>query len=299
MTLALIAARDARIDERGAVLLEGLSFEADGARVGLLGNFAPVFALFARRATLARGSVTVLGRPAESAVATNTLGLAPLDPVAPEPWTCLEYLSTSAGLLGLSRRAANRTAEEALGAIDSAALGKRKIATLSDVERRLLFVAHALLGAPPAIFVENPLARLPDDAAAVLREALERAAAGRRLIVSVTSPAGAGPELNLLASMDRIVAMEGGAVVAVGPPDEALSPSPRCVVRTARKGRALAEILAARGFRIDAETDPPEEAARFVVHLPAGATTMSVVEVALEVDAPLLELVPVGLDPPG
>jgi hypothetical protein len=73
VTAALLSCSDARIDADGAVLLDALSFEADGARVGLLGGFSPLFRLFSRTAVLLRGSVQVLGSDAESAVAWNQL----------------------------------------------------------------------------------------------------------------------------------------------------------------------------------------------------------------------------------
>ena len=299
MTSALISARDARIDADGAVLLDSLSFEADGARVGLLGAFGPLFRLFSSRAELSRGSVDVLGRAARLAVATNVLGLAPLDPVLPERWTVADYLVASAGLIGLSRRASKGAAADALETVEVRTLAKRKIATLSAVERRIALIAHALLGAPQAILIERPLAQLSDDDAGVVRIAVERAAVGRRLLVMVDAPAGLGPELNLLSAMDRVAVLEAGAIVAVGPPSEALAPSPRCVVRTGRHAPALIDALGRRGLRVEPTDEAGAEAARLVVFLPAGATAMTIVEAALEVEAPLLELVPVGLEPPG
>jgi len=295
----LLRCSDARIDAHGSVLLDALTFEADGARVGLLGAFGPLFRLFARRADLSRGTVEVLGRPAASAASTNQIGLAALDPVLPEPWTALDYLTASAGLLGLARRAAARTALAALELVGAGGLAKRKIATLATAERRVVLLAHAVIGHPPAIFVERPLSGLSEEDAGTVQRALELATHGRRLIASVESPAGVGPELNLLSQMDRVVVMEGSAVVAVGPPEEALRPSRRCVVFTTRRAPALVNLLVERGLRVERTDDPSAEAGRLVVHLPEGADTMTIVDAALEVEAPLLELVSVGLDPPG
>lgn len=299
MTAALLSCSDARIDAGGAVLLDALSFEAEGARVGLVGDFSPLFRLFSRNAVLARGSVHVLGCPAESAVATTRLGLAPGEPLLPEPWKVLDYLAASAGLMGLHRRAALRTARDALELLESGPLAKQKIGTLGTVERRIMLIAHAVLGHPPAVFLDRPLARLSDEGSAEVRAALERAAHGRRLIVSVESPAGVGAELNLLTTMDRIVVMRASTVVAVGPPEETLKPSPRCVVVAARHTPALANALVERGLRVERPDDPESDAGRLVVHLPEGKTAMVIAEAALEVEAPLLELVSVGLDPPG
>ena len=298
MTAALLTCRDARIDADGAMLLDGLSFEIDGARIGLVGAFGALFRLLSHRAVLSRGSIDVLGQEALSAVRTNTIGVAPFETVLPEPWTVLAYLTESARLMGLGRWSAAQCARAALDALDLGVLGKRKIGTLGAVERRSVIVAHAALGDPTAIFVECPLAGLAEDGAAEVRSILERAANGRRLVASVTSPAGVGAELNLLAAMDRVVVMQAGTVVALGPPAEALTPSPRCVVRALRGARALTEALTSRGFRVEAEDDGTDSG-RLVVHLGGGATAMTIVDAALDVDAPLLELVPVGLDPPG
>jgi ABC-2 type transport system ATP-binding protein len=299
VTAPLLRCSDARIDSHGSVLLDALTFEADGARIGLLGAFGPLFRLFSKSAELSRGSVDVLGCPAASAASRNQIGLAALDPVLPEPWAVGEYLAASAGLLGLSKRTAVRSGLEALDLVGAGNLAKRKIATLSGVERRVVVVAHAVVGQPPAIFVDRPLAGLSEDAAGDLQNALELASHGRRFIVSVETPAGVGPELNLLSAMDRVVVMEGSAVVAVGPPAEALQPSRRCVVFTARHAPALVNLLVERGLRVERVEDAAAEAGRLVVHLPEGATAMTIVDAALEVEAPLLELVPVGLDPPG
>jgi len=299
VTAPLLRCSDARIDAQGSVLLDALTFEADGARVGLLGAFGPLFRLLARNAELSRGTVDVLGCPASEAAGKNQIGLAPLDPVLPEPWTVIEYLTASAGLLGLSRRAAARTARDALELVGTAGLAKRKITTLATAERRAVLIAHAVVGRPPAIFVERPLSGLSDQDAGVVQKVLELATHGRRLIVSVETPAGVGPELNLLTVMDRVAVMEGSAVVAVGPPAEALKPSPRCVVFTTKHAPALVKLLVDRGLRVERSEDESAEAGRLVVHLPEGATTMTIVDAALEVEAPLLEMVSVGLDPPG
>jgi len=218
VTAALLSCSDARIDADGAVLLDALSFEADGARVGLLGGFSPLFRLFSRTAVLLRGSVQVLGSDAERAVAWNQLGLAPAEPTLPEPWTVSEFLTASAGLMGLLRRSAARAAGVALESLEITGLAKRKIGTLGAVERRVVLFAHAILGRPSVIFADRPLAHLPDEAAGEVRAALERAAHGRRLIASVEAPAGAGHELNLLSSMDRVAVMEASTLVMVGPP---------------------------------------------------------------------------------
>jgi ABC-type multidrug transport system ATPase subunit len=299
VTAALLRCSDDRIDAQGSVLLDALTFEADGARVGLLGGFGPLFRLFARNAELSRGTVELLGRPASDVAAKNQVGLAAFDPVLPEPWTVLDYLTASAGLLGFPRRKATRNALEALETVAAAGLGKRKIATLGNVERRVVLIAHAVIGRPPAIFVERPLSGLSDDDAGIVQKALELATHGRRLIASVETPAGVGPELNLLTMMDRVAVMEGSAVVAVGPPEEALRPSPRCVVFTTKHAPALVKLLVERGLRVERAEDESAEAGRLVVHLPEGATTMAIVDAALEVEAPVLELVSVGLDPPG
>jgi ABC-type cobalamin/Fe3+-siderophores transport system ATPase subunit len=243
--------------------------------------------------------VEVLGCPAESAAATNQVGLAAFEPTLPEPWTVIDYLTTSAGLMGFSRRVAARSGATALEAVGAGALAKRKIATLANAERRIMLIAHAVIGQPPAIFVERPLAGLSEEDAVAVQQALELATHGRRLIASVESPAGVGPELNLLSAMDRVVVAEGSAIVAVGPPGEALRPSPRCVVFTTKHAPALVNLLVDRGFRVERTDDASAEAGRLVVHLPEGATTMTIVDAALEVEAPLLELVSVGLDPPG
>src|SRR5204862_6252366 len=123
------------------------------------------------------------------------------------------------------------------------------------------------------VFMVCPLVGVPEEAAATVRAAVERAANGRRLIVTVEAPAGVGPELNLLAAMDQVVVMEASAIVAVGTPAEALKPSPRCVVVAARRTPALVTALTERGLRVEQAEDAGAESGRLVVHLTEGATT--------------------------
>jgi ABC-2 type transport system ATP-binding protein len=302
VTHPLFACRGARIDAEGSVLIDGLSVELDGTRVGLVGHWSPLFRLFSRSARLARGSVEILGEDAAVAVASNLVGLALTERALPGSLTVNGYLRTSARLLGVGRFRAVRTVRSTLAALGIEALAKRKLGTLDGGDRTKVAIAEAVLGGPPVIAVERPLSGLSESAALEVRGVLERAAAGRRLIVSIEAVPGAGPEESLFSGLDRVALLAGGDVALSGPPREVLAGSPRCVVWASRRVARLADALAARGLRLEragAElgAPDPESGGRLVVHLENGATPNTIVETALAVEAPLLELVPVGLEP--
>jgi ABC-type multidrug transport system ATPase subunit len=298
VSTALLVASDARIDAGGATLMDGLTFEASGGAVALVGDAAPLFLLFAGRAELRRGSVTVLGCPAERAIRENVLGVVPHELSFPPKWTTQEYLVESARLLGAGRRDAKRHAATAIERHGLGALAKRGLSTLGPLERRAVALAQATLGAPRVVALEAPFDGMPAALEAPLARLVERATAGSALVVSVLGPAATGAAAELTARADSAVVLRGSRVAGVGAPSRVLVPSRRYTVRAARSVTALAGALGARGVhaeRVFAAGDAADSG-RLVVRLPDGATTEMIVDAALAVEAPLLELVPAGLE---
>ena len=295
-----LVAEDARIEGDGAALVDGLSFDADGARVGLVGDWSPLFRALSRRATLTRGEIRVLGSPLEAAIARGEAGVALAIPAT--DWTALEYLVTSARLAGFGRRDSGRMAQEGLDLFGLGPIATRAMASLDPRHRRAVAVVHATLGEPPVILLDRPFAGLSGADADFVSDVVDRAAVGRRLGVSVDAPAAVGAEASYLARADHVVVLERGGVVRSGAPPQALAMSPRCGVRVARAVGPLVRALVAEGVRVervavagDSGEDGP---GRLVVHLPPGQSASLIVRAALAVTAPLLELVPIGFAGP-
>jgi ABC-2 type transport system ATP-binding protein len=204
---------------------------------------------------------------------------------------------TSARVLGHGWFGARRAAKRTLAELGLSALAKRPIGSLRKAERHALVVAHARLGDPAALLLDRPFDTLPDSDRPWLRDLIDRAATGRALVVTAPSPAALGVEAEFLAKMHHVVVVRNGAVVASGRPGDVLTASGRCIVRTTRSLGALVDALTARGLLIERRAaDERDDAGRLVVELPVGETSAVIVEAALAAEAPLIELLPVGLD---
>jgi len=294
----LLSCDGARIDAGGVALLQGLSCVGAGNGLGLVGAWAPLFALIGREAELGAGRVEVDGTDARRATALGVVGLARHEPGMPPGWSATRYLTESARLLGLSMRQSRHAAHDALDTLGLAALGQRSLARLDAVERRALLIAHATLGAPRVLALEGPLDGLDPAAVARLLPLVDRAAAGRRLLWSAADPAPTGAARGLLDRMDEVLVLEAGSLVAEGPPGHALAPSTRYLVTVARGACELTGQLEARGLDVHAAgDDAPSTAARLIVELGADSTPNDVLSAALELSIPVLELVPLAPAP--
>ena len=294
----------ARIDRGGAPELEGLSLSADCDRLALLGDWSALFQLLAARAELVSGKVALGGRPAESAVREGVVGLALCDPPLPESLTALGYLEHSARLLGMPRRAARTAAGDTLERLGVGSLAGQRLSDLPRAHRRVVLIAHATLGAPAILALEAPLAELDDRNASWVHEILWRAASDRRLLLSSRYVPALGPERELLDRMDEVIVLESKTVVIQGPPSRVFVASRRYRVTASRHTGALAARLAEHNIVVHLTRDNgtverlapgaaiTATAGRLIVELPEGTAPGVVLDAGLEVDAPVLELLP-------
>lgn len=292
-------AEDARIDFLGQPLLRQLSVRSAEPRVALLGDWSALFRLLSGEAKLSAGRLLIDGAELPLAVERGRVGLMRLDPVLPGAWSTEQLLSSSAELAGMSRKASARAAFQALERLGLGALASRRLAHLQLAERRAVLVAHAVLTDPRALCLEQPLLGLDAQSESFVLAVVERAVAGRRLLLALgdgnESPGARQLRLGCSAHLRLI----DGVIVGDAP-----SPTGRHVAATVcRNHEAFARALAARGVAAT-----PTHAAgilsvltssyagpcwRYVIDLgSAGSSTAPVLDAALETEAGLVELIP-------
>lgn len=297
MTAPLLRMEDARIDVADSVLVEALTITLDGSVVGLVGSaWSALFRLLSRQATLTKGTVEILGMEASTAVPSNHVGIALAGTTLPRDLRAVQVLEASARLAGLGYFASKSAATSTLGKLGMAPLAKQKISSCNETERRALVIAQAVLADPPVLAIETPFAGLDGAAAASIRTLIDRVRNGRRLLVSADEGAAVGPEADFVLGVERVAVLAGSRLVGAGAPQEVLSPASRCVVWTTRAATELAAALAARGVTAEVELarEDPHGAGRLVVALgPEG--TDAIVDASLEVSAPIVELLPFGV----
>ncbi len=243
----------------GLRAVDEVSFEVNpGEIVGFLGPngagktttlrlLAGVFAPTSGRATI--GGADVVASPLE---ARRRLGYLPervalyLDmPVG----AFLAYVATMKDMPRAGRAAA---VDDVLEACGLAAVRDRRIGTLSKGYRQRVGLAQALVGAPPALLLDEPTAGLDPEQVAGVRS-LVRALGRERAILFST---------HLLAEVelvcDRVVILGRGRVLAEGPP------------------AALAERFR-RVSRVIADVDGPADAAMRAIRALPGVHAVTVV----------------------
>jgi ABC-type Na+ transport system ATPase subunit NatA len=297
----LLLLQGARI-AAGGVTSEPLSARGGTQRLSLVGDFRPLFRLLEKNATLVAGRAELAGTPV--ADAASSVGFAPCDPVLVPEWTPERYLTESARLLGLSERDARMEVESVLAALSLGSFARHRFDVLSPVLRRAVLLAHAMLGSPDVLCVESPLGDLDGASQSEMTRHLERAAHGRRLILSARSLPGEGPERALLRGADWVIVESHGRITTEGPASRVLGQARRYAATVTRAGVAFVAALTARGITVreDAVTHlpPPPDAhpgadpVEVALELPNGLGPNDVVVAAKSVNAPLIELVPIG-----
>jgi hypothetical protein len=230
-------------------------------------------------------------------VRRGTAGLALLDPPLVPVWTLERYLLESAALSGLAPADAARAVEAALSYFELGGLRRTRLAALFPPVRRAALLAHATLAAPEVICAEAPLSDLDAEGQAYVLRALERAAHGRRLVVSVPALLPEGAERACVDTSDFVVEEHAGRIVRQGEPPA--RPGLRCFATVTSGGQDFLRALGERGLTARATPllparfgDPAhaEGSLRVVIELPARSSTTDVLRAAHAAGAPLVEL---------
>jgi ABC-type Na+ transport system ATPase subunit NatA len=295
---ATIEAKAARIDVFGQPLLARLELTSHAERVALLGDWSPLFRLFSGEAELAGGTLHVAGVPVPLGVEQGTVGLMRLDPLLPGTWSAEQLLSSSSELAGTARKAAGKLAFQTLERLGLAGLATRRLAHLPLAERRALLVAHAILTDPRVLCLEQPLLGLDTHAEQAVLAVIERACAGRRLLVAVSDPELSSGSRQLVHTCTERLRLSAGVVL---PELEGAPVAARVTATVCRNHQAFAAALRQRGLNarptheagvLNASTSATAGPCwRYLVELPAGSTA-PIVDAALETQADLVELIP-------
>jgi ABC-2 type transport system ATP-binding protein len=221
------------------------------------------------------------------------------DPTLPARWSVADYLQRSAELFGQPRDEGRSRARRVLDEMRLSNLLGRRLATLVPAERRLLQIARALVTDPTALIVEAPLADLDAPAQAAVARALGEVARTRKLVVSVWAVPSAGPERNLIDGTAELLILDAATLVARGAPRDVLGAGTWYRVTVLQNGKPLGELLERQGFAVILDAGTRSRSAvsgssRFIVRVPAGASADAIVAAAVEVEAPLVELVDRG-----
>jgi ABC-type multidrug transport system ATPase subunit len=270
-------------------------FDAQGPVLCLVGAWSPLFQLLAGKQRLVGGGVSVCGQSADGAVRSGHVGLLLADAPLPATWKLSALLCHSAALLGLSRREAAERGREAAHELGLSRHLNTPFGRLSPAEQRITGLALALLGEPALLALEEPFGGLEPTARDQLGRALALALRGRRALVSVAELPGSIEQDGFVQTSSELLFASERGLVARGS-YAALSASAthyRLVVL--RHAEALCEKLSELGYTVQ-----PERAAGGTgVLLSEGRArgTRPLLEAALSVDAPILELSPVTLRP--
>ena len=283
---AELAVVDLRVDVDGVPACDGLSFQARGRRVLVLGAPRALFDATTGLLPAVRGAVTIRGASANEAASRRLIAGAAMEPPMPPRWTVLEYVSWSARLSGLSASEARKTAHEALDRMQLGAMAKSPIVRLLPHARRATVVASALATGAPVIALDDPLGGLPDDVAAAYADVLVTALEDRTWFVfapraSLTAPLGV--------AADEVLVCTATQLEMQGAPTELLARA-RCfvgrVLGSVSARAAVAPALEVRGARME------ERGAHLFFDLGESLTTSELMEICASADVAVVELVP-------
>lgn len=203
----------------GRRILDDVSFRVGpGELTGLIGSNGAGKTTLLRVLTglqaPASGEVRVAGHPPGRG--NRAVGYVPqkvvVDPDAPVRARDLVALGIDGERLGLRwpSRARRAQVDEMLAAVGASALADARVGTLSGGEQQRVLIAHALIGRPRLLLLDEPLANLDIASEQEIVALLARLAADHGVAVLLSAH-----DMNpLLPVMDRIIYVAGGRVAS-------------------------------------------------------------------------------------
>ena len=211
----VVSVEEVNVTLGGRLILDRVGFEIrSGEFCGLIGsNGAGKTTLFRVILGLQRpdaGRVQVGGRPL--AGRSRSIGYVPqkvvLDPDLPLRARDLVALGVDGHRFGLRGRSAAQKdlVDQMLAAVDTEGFADARVGRLSGGETQRVLIAHALVGRPQLLLLDEPLANLDLRAAQEIINLLDRITTEQGIAVLLSAH-----EMNqLLPVMDRIVYLAGG-----------------------------------------------------------------------------------------
>ena len=277
-----------------ATVSSTLSMASHAQRVGLVGNWQPLFRALLGQTALTSGSAQIFGCDLGCAISDGVLGFAPCDPELPPTFTVLEYLLHAARLSHGSRSRARQEASVALQRFELGALAKRELSRLAPFERRALGILAATLTSPPVVLLEAPLRGLEAPTADYVARLCAVASEHSRVIVSAAYPHSPSAERSLLAACDELFVLDGGTLMAHGAPSALFAPTQRYLITVKGSGiAAFSGDLSDAGCTLDTHSRP----GHLSVDLPPDATADLLLDSAVAHDLIVLELKPLYARP--
>jgi len=294
MTTPLLSCDRPRFD--GSTIELG-QFDAAGPLLVLVGAWGAFFELLAGKQKLTSGRLLLGGEAAQDAVAAGQVGLMLADAPLPTNWTLLEIAAQSGALCGMSRGEAARAVRELGRELGLTEQLNRPFGRLSVSDRRLGGIAIALLGEPELVALEQPFSGLEPSARAALASSLGRVLRGRSALVSVAELPGSLEQDSFVQGSDELLFVSEAGVTARGRYAELTAAGAHFRVVVLRHADALCARLAELGYIVQPRR--ATDGLGVLLSDPAAQGTRSLLEAALAVDAPIVELSPVQLRPDG
>ena len=300
--IATLSLRDVGFRDAGGSLTASLDLLSSAERVGLVGDWAPLFRALTGEVEVARGSAGIFECRIDQALARGVVGVALCDPPLPEAFSVREYLEHAARLSHGSKTRAVSDARRTLDELDLAELATRPLGALVHFQRRALGVAFASVTAPPVLCLETPLQGLDAPSADYVARLCAHVAKRSRLIVSALAPTSPSPEHSLLATCDELFLLQGGTLLAYGAPAAVLAPSARYLFTlVGERDNELETSLSRSGCRLtpqasptsfDAWLAPNRRVTRYLIELPVTESSDRLLDAALALGLTVLELQP-------
>lgn len=295
--------REASFRRAGEPATAALSVCSRARRVGLIGEWQPLFQALTGDARGAGGSAWIFGCELELSLAHGVVGFAPCDPPLPASLSVREYLEQSARLSHGSRARAQHEAQRMLDEYGLVQLGSQKLAQLQLYQSRALGIALAALTAPPVLCLEAPMRGLDAASADYVARLCAHAAQQSLLIVSAELPSTPSAERALLEQCDELFLLQRGVLVAHGAPQSVLAASPRYLLTLvgARDSEWVSALTAAgcavserpSSTAFSALLSPGSRVTRYLVELPRETASPDLLlDAALDAGVTVLELEP-------
>jgi ABC-type multidrug transport system ATPase subunit len=274
-----------RIDIDGVPAVDGLSLTTTGDRVVILGGPRALFEAASGVRTPSHGEVQVRGVAARRAARGGSVAGAPFDPPFSPKWTAREYVTWSARISGHGKKDARALAEQSLAQLKMAPSAGERLSNASTQMRRAVTIAAALATGAQTVFLEEPLAGLPDDAARHFARIILRALEGRSWLVFAARLPLESP---FAMDAEEAIVVADSRVLAQGAPAELAAHERAFAVRVLGRAADFARLATERGAHVSGSGN------ELTIDLGEGLTVSDLLRAAAEARATVLELEPVA-----